>query len=77
MSLAQISPTSVIASPSNINPLANVTQHFPVAQSNQAADQSIKETKTDTITISGAAVQMSDKLSKSNDEPEVKRDGSR
>lgn len=56
MSLAQLSPNSVIASPGHVNPQAKADQIASTPQVNQAAQQSVQATKTDSVTFSNQAV---------------------
>ena len=59
MSMAQLSPNSVVANPSYINPLAQSDQHAPIAKASEAVQQTIQKTKTDSVTISKQALMMS------------------
>lgn len=56
MSLAQLSPTSIIANPAHVNPQAKTEQISSVPKANQEAQQSIQATRTDTATFSHQAV---------------------
>ena len=68
MSIEQISPASVTASPANINPQAKVEQAATPAQASQDAQKAIQTLKTDTVTISKQAVQQ---LASDGDTPAV------
>lgn len=59
MSMAQLSPNSVVANPSYVNPLAQSDQHAPIAKATETAQQTIQKTKTDSVTISKQALVMS------------------
>ncbi len=59
MSMAQLSPNSVVANPSYINPLAQSDQHAPIVKASETAQQTIQKTKTDSVTISKQALMMS------------------
>jgi hypothetical protein len=56
MSMAQLSPISVIANPAHVNPQVKVDQITSAPQVNQDAQQSIQATKTDSVTFSQQAV---------------------
>jgi len=62
MVIAQVSPNSVLASPSYVNPLAQASNHTFTTQAAQAAQQAVTQTKTDTVTISPQAARMSSKV---------------
>ena len=68
MSMVQLSPNSVIANPSNINPLAQTNQHAPIAKASEAAQQTIQKTKTDSVTISKEALMMSSQTNRPAEE---------
>ena len=55
MSMAQLSPNSIIASPAHVNPQVKAEQAVATPQVNQDAKQSVQATKTDTITFSQQA----------------------
>jgi hypothetical protein len=57
MSIAQISPTIVLANPSHVNPQVKTDNHTNLPQANQSAQQSVQAIKTDTVTISKEALQ--------------------
>jgi len=61
MSLAQLSPSSVLANPAYINPHAQTEQKATPAHASQTADVGVTKAKTDTVTISQQALQMSAK----------------
>jgi len=73
MVVAQVSPKSVLANPSYVNPLAQASSHTAPTQAAQAAQQAIYQSKTDTVTISPQAAQMS---AKANGAGEEKRENS-
>jgi hypothetical protein len=56
MSIAQLSPNSVIASPGHINPQVKADQITSIPQTNQDAQQTVLATKTDSVTFSQQAV---------------------
>lgn len=58
MSIEQISPNSVTANPSNVNPQVKTDQSTATSQANQDAQKTIQASKTDTVTISPQAVQL-------------------
>ena len=68
MFVAQVSPNSVLANPSQVNPLAQTNNHTTTTQTNQAAQLSVSKSKTDTVTISPQAAQMSAKAGSLTDE---------
>ena len=57
MSIAQISPTNVLATPSHVNPQVKADTYSNLSHANQAAQQSVGATRTDTVTISKEALQ--------------------
>lgn len=61
MQIAQVSPKSVMANPSNVNPLAQTSSHAATILASQAAQQAVTRTKTDTVAISPQAAKMSSK----------------
>ncbi|RII27448.1 MAG: hypothetical protein CXR30_15145 [Geobacter sp.] len=65
MALAQLSPSSVLANPAYINPHAQTEQKAAPVQANQTADIGVTKAKTDTVTISQQALQMSAKMNSS------------
>lgn len=69
MSLAQLSPNSILATPSQLNPLTPNVQHVAIAQASQAAQSSIARKKTDTVTISSQAAQMNSRAARLSEEP--------
>lgn len=69
MSLAQLSPNSILATPSQLNPLTPNVQHAAVAQASQAAQSAIAKKKTDTVTISSQAARMNSQASRLSEEP--------
>lgn len=68
MSMIQLSPNSVTANPSHINPLAQTDQHAPIARASEAAQQTIQKTKTDSVTISKQALMMSSQTNRPAEE---------
>jgi len=56
MSLAQLSPTSVIANPAQVNPQVKTDQAATIPQANQDAQNSIQAKKSDSVTFSQQAV---------------------
>lgn len=58
---SDLSINSVAANPAQINPQAKAEQTATTAQANQGAQQAVVKTKTDTVTVSGAALQMAAK----------------
>jgi hypothetical protein len=56
MSMAQLSPNSIIANPAHVNPQVKADQITSAPQVNQEAQQSVQATKTDTVTFSQQAV---------------------
>jgi len=68
MSMAQLSPNSVVANPAHINPLAQTDQHAQLAKANEAAQQTIQKTKTDSVTISKQALMMSAQTNRAAEE---------
>jgi hypothetical protein len=56
MSMAQLSPNSVIANPAHVNPQVKADQITSAPKVNQEAQQSIQATRTDTATFSHQAV---------------------
>ncbi|HPX61752.1 MAG TPA: hypothetical protein PLN25_08285 [Deltaproteobacteria bacterium] len=59
MSIAQLSPTIVTANPSYINPTARAESNAYNVQQQQSAIGSVQGGKTDTVTLSSEALQMS------------------
>jgi hypothetical protein len=52
MSVAQISPTNVAASPIDVNPLAQNAGHVAVAKAADKVHRAIDKSQSDTVTIS-------------------------
>ena len=69
MSTIQLSPNSVMANPSHINPLAQTDRNATIAKATQAAQQTIQKTKTDSVTISKQALMMSTQTNPTAEEP--------
>ena len=57
MSIQQVSPSSVVANPANVNLQVKAEQPAALPQVNLAAQIAVKATKTDTVTISKQALQ--------------------
>ena len=60
MTMAALSPNSVLADPIQVNPLAKTDAQTSVPQVAQDALKSAKVTQTDTVTISAQALKMAD-----------------
>ncbi len=58
MSIEQISPGSITANPSYVNPQVKTDQTASAPQANQDALKTVQAAKTDTVTISPQAVQL-------------------
>lgn len=58
---SELSINSVAANPAKINPQAKAELASTAAQANQGAQQAVAQAKTDTVTVSGAALQMASK----------------
>jgi hypothetical protein len=58
MELAQLSPNSVAANPSYINPLAQSDRQASTAKASESVQNSIKQIQTDTVTLSSQALKM-------------------
>ena len=58
MALAQLSPNSVTANPSYLNPLAQSDRQASIAKASEAVHSTIKQIQTDTVTISSQALKM-------------------
>ena len=59
MSIAQISPKSVLVNPAHSNPQVRTDNASTTAQASQTAENAAKKARTDTVTISRQAAQMS------------------
>jgi hypothetical protein len=68
MSIAQLSPTSVAANPAYVNPQVRTDNSTTPIQANQSAQVSVQTFKTDTVTLSRHALEMSSKSSAAQDE---------
>lgn len=75
MSIAQISPNSVLANPSHVNPLSQTTQHAATVQATQAAQTAVAKSKTDTVTLSSKALKMNSKASELPEESQEQAAG--
>ncbi len=69
MSIAQLSPNSILATPSQITPHSQSVQHAALAQASQTAQSVLAKTKTDTVTISSQAAKMNSRASRLSEEP--------
>lgn len=58
MAIAQLSPNSVTANPSHLNPLAQSESQVSSAKVGESVQNSIKQIQTDTVTISSQALKM-------------------
>ena len=58
MAIAQLSPNSVTANPSYLNPLAHTDRQTSAAKAGETAQSSIKQVQTDTVTLSSQALKM-------------------
>ncbi len=64
MSIAQLSPNSILVAPSQVNAPTQSVQHAALAQASQAAQGALVKTKTDTVTISSQAATMNSRASR-------------
>jgi hypothetical protein len=55
MTLPQLSPVSIIANPTSINPLAHASSTTPAAVAGSVAQQNSTKSKSDSVTISREA----------------------
>lgn len=60
MAMAALSPSSVLATPIQVNPQIRTDQQASVPQVSQDAQKAAKVAQTDTITISDQALKMAD-----------------
>lgn len=58
MAIAQLSPNSVSANPSYLNPLAQTDRQASIAKASESVHNSIKQVQTDTVTLSSQALKM-------------------
>jgi len=58
MAIAQLSPNSVAANPSYLNPLAQTDRQVSTAKVSENVQHSIKQAQTDTVTLSSQALKM-------------------
>lgn len=58
MAIAQLSPNSVTANPSYLNPLAQSENQASIVKAGESVQHSIKQIQTDTVTISRQALKM-------------------
>lgn len=68
MSIAQISPGSVLANPSHINPVSQTVQHAASAQATQTAQAAVVKSRSDTVKLSSQALKMNSRANKFSDE---------
>lgn len=61
MALAQISPTTVVANPANVNPLAHTNYNVSAAAAGSMAQKKSDRAKSDSVTISRQALEKSAK----------------
>lgn len=61
MSIAQISPNSIVAIPSQLTPYSQNVQHAATAQATQLAQSAVAKAKSDTVTISAQALKKNSK----------------
>ncbi len=64
MSIQLLSPNSVAANPTHVNPQVKAAQTASIPQADQNVQKAVQALKTDTVTISREALQM---LSKDGD----------
>jgi hypothetical protein len=62
MSIPQISPTSVLASPAELNPQVQASQLSTIAKAGEAAQKASEEKKSDSVTISRQALSKSSEV---------------
>jgi hypothetical protein len=60
MAMAALSPSSVLATPVQVNPQITTDLQYSVSQTAQDAQKAAKTVQTDTITISAQALKMAD-----------------
>lgn len=75
MSIAQISPSSVLADPSQINPTSQTSQQAATAQAIQTAQGAIAKSKSDTVTLSSQALKMNSRADKLREDSREGGDG--
>lgn len=63
MAMAMLSPSSVLASPVQVNPQVRTDLQGSAPQVAQDAQKSVKAVQTDTVTISAQALKMADEKS--------------
>ena len=68
MSIAQLSPNSVLTNPVHISPLSQSVQHAVTAQATQSAQAAIAKSRTDTVTLSSQALKMNARANGLSDE---------
>lgn len=57
MSIVQLSPTTVVANPTNVNPLAHATYNVSASAAGSVAQQKATQAKSDSVTISRQALE--------------------
>jgi hypothetical protein len=62
MSIPQISPTSVLANPADLNPQVQASQSSSIAKAGEAAQKASVENKSDSVTISRQALSKSSEI---------------
>jgi len=75
MSIAQLSPNSVLTNPVHISPLSQSVQHAATAQATQSAQAAIAKSRTDTVTLSSQALKMNARANGLSDEAREKTSG--
>jgi hypothetical protein len=68
MAIAQLSPNSVAANPSYLNPLAQSDKQVSVAKASESVENSLKQIQTDTVTLSSQALKMASQSYSPSDE---------
>ncbi|MDD2310232.1 MAG: hypothetical protein PHH91_11675 [Desulfuromonadaceae bacterium] len=74
MTLAALSPNSILAAPIQVNPQVKSDQQASAPQVDQDAQKAIKTAQTDTVTISPQALKMADDKNAAAEEAANKRD---
>lgn len=68
MSIAQLSPNSILINPSQVSPVSHSVQHAASAQAAHTAQSAIIKSKTDTVTLSSQAIKMNSQADGLSDE---------
>ncbi len=68
MSIAQISPHSILPNPPQTGPYSQNVQHAATAQATQAAQSSAAKSRSDTVTLSAQALRKNPKSRGLSDE---------